>query len=44
MPSAGFKLAIPEIERLKTHALDNATTSIGETVHIKTTLGREAGY
>lgn len=35
MPSTEFELAIPEIERLMTYALDLATTSIGETVHIK---------
>jgi len=38
MTLAGFEIAIPEIERLKTYALDVATTSIGETVHIKTTF------
>jgi hypothetical protein len=38
MPSAGFELAIPEIERLKTDALDHANTGTGKTVHIKTTF------
>ena len=38
MPSAAFELAIPEIERLKTYALDHATTVTLETVHVKTTF------
>jgi hypothetical protein len=29
MPPAGFEPAVPEIERLLTHALDGAATGIG---------------
>jgi hypothetical protein len=33
MPSAGFKLTIPEIKQPQTYTLELTATGIGETLH-----------